>query len=154
MATRPMPDGRAEALPGLSVPDGWIATLGAARGGSSTASALDRTRQPTAALDLELAIADRARDVAGGADQDTPPDGERALVDPADLGLVDLGLAVVKVLGQIEVSPRSFVHLDRCDDVYAREVSASYLKPWPNSITLRCKRWRRRNSRHWDWSPQ
>src|SRR5918911_887834 len=54
----------------------------------------DGAGDAAAALDLDLAVADVALHLAGAADQEPVADREVALVDAADLGLLDLGLAV------------------------------------------------------------
>src|SRR5262249_20366835 len=46
-------------------------------------------REPAAALDLDLAIADRGGDLAGGPDQQPSAHGQLALEAPADLGVLD-----------------------------------------------------------------
>src|SRR5882724_10675381 len=62
--------------------------------GAVVAEQLDRARQDPAALDLDLAIADRADDPAGGMDGQPVLDGDLALEAAADLRRIDLDVAL------------------------------------------------------------
>src|SRR5215470_13869592 len=78
---------------------------------------LDLTAELAAGGDLDLGIADLARDLAGRLDAEALLDGERALEAAADLGILDRGRALVEAaLGDLDMMAIGEVRLDAALD--------------------------------------
>src|SRR5205823_974554 len=78
---------------------------------------LDGARDLAAAFDLELAIGNRARNMAGGADQQPLADDKLALEMPAHLGLLDRGVAFEQAaLGDVQLAALVQFRLDAALD--------------------------------------